>query len=65
MVSKLTMERISSKKTIGFVETLPEKTPKIFIKGSEDTERYIPNHKDNGSCSSEYKEIEVKQSKET
>ena len=61
-VSKVTMERVSQEKTVGFLETLPEKTPKVFIKGNEDTELYIPIHKDNGSCSSEYKQIEIKKS---
>jgi len=61
-VSKVTMERVSEEKTVGFLETLPEKTPKVFIKGNEDTELYIPIHKDNGSCSLEYKQVEVKKS---
>ena len=58
-VSKLPMERVSQEKTIGFFETLPDKSPKVFINGSEDTELYIPSHNDNRSCSSEYKEVEV------
>jgi hypothetical protein len=62
LVSKVTMERVSQEKTIGFLETLPGKTPKVFIKGSEYTELYIPSHNDNGSCSSEYKQVEVKKS---
>jgi hypothetical protein len=62
LVSKVTMERVSQEKTIGFLETRPERTPKVFIKGSEDIELYIPNHNDNGSCSSEYKQVEVKKS---
>jgi hypothetical protein len=61
-VSKVTMERVYQEKNIGFLETLPEKTPKVFIKGSEDTELYIPSHNDNDVCSSEYKQYEVKKS---
>jgi hypothetical protein len=56
------MERVSQEKSIGFLEILPEKTPKVFIKGSEDTEIYVPSHNDNGSCSLEYKQVEVKES---
>jgi hypothetical protein len=44
LISKVTMERVSQEKTTGFLETLPEKTPKVFIKGSEDTELYISSH---------------------
>jgi len=54
-VSKVPIERVAEEKTIGFLETSSEKTPKIFIKGSEDTELYIPSPDANGSCSSEYK----------
>jgi ribosomal protein L24 len=61
-VSKVTMERVSQEKTIGFLETLSEKTPKVFIKGSKNIELYIPSHNDNGSCSFEYKEVEIKKS---
>jgi hypothetical protein len=60
LVSKVTMELVSQEKTIGFLETRPEKTPKVFINDIEDTELYIPSHNDNGSCSSEYKQVEVK-----
>ena len=60
LVSKLPMERVSSEKTIGFLEELPEKSPKIFIKGSEDKELYIPSSDTDGDCSSEYKPVEVK-----
>jgi hypothetical protein len=63
LVSKVTMERVSQEKIIGFLETLSEKTPKVFIKGNEDSEIYIPSQNDNGSCSSEYKQVEVKKSK--
>lgn len=35
------MEQFSNEKPINFVETLTEKTPKVFIKGSEDTEIYF------------------------
>jgi hypothetical protein len=62
-VSKVTMDRVSQEKSIGFLETLPEKTPKVFIKGSEDTELYIPSHNDNDVCFSEYKQWEIKKSK--
>lgn len=62
LVSKVPMERVSQEKTIGFLETLPKNTPKVFIEGSEDTELYILSHNDNGSCSSEYKQVEVKKS---
>jgi hypothetical protein len=62
LVSKVTMERVSQEKNIGFLETLPEKTPKVFIKGSEDTELYIPSHNDNDFCSSKYKQDEVEKS---
>jgi hypothetical protein len=56
LVSKVTMERVSGEKIIGFLETLPKKTPKVFIQGSEDTELYIPSPNDNDSCSSEYEQ---------
>jgi hypothetical protein len=59
LVSKVTTERLFQEKTIGFLETLPEKTPKVFIKGSENTEIYIPTHNDNDFCSSEYSENPV------
>jgi len=49
LVSKVTMERVS-----------PEKTPKVFIKGSENIEVYIPSKNSDGFCSSEYKQVEVK-----
>ncbi len=62
-VSKVTIERVSQEKSIGFLEALPKKTPKVFIKGNEDSEIYIPSQNDNGSCSSEYKQVEVKKSK--
>ncbi len=61
-VSKVTIERVSQEKSIGFLEALPKKTPKVFIKGSQDTELYIPSHNDNDVCSSEYKQWEVKKS---
>lgn len=57
-VSKVPMERVSEEKTIGFLETLPEKSPKVFIQGSEDTELYILSPDDNGSCFSVYNEME-------
>jgi hypothetical protein len=59
-VSKVSMERISQEKTIGFLEPLPEKSPKVFIKGSEDIELYIPSHNDKVSCSLEHKQVKVK-----
>jgi hypothetical protein len=61
-VSKVTMERVSQEKIVGFLERRPEKTPRVFIKGIEDTELYIPSSNDNGSCSSEYKQVELKKS---
>jgi hypothetical protein len=61
-VSKVPMERVSQGKSIGFLETIPEKTPKVFIKGSEDTELYIPNPNGNDFCSSEYQQVELKTS---
>jgi hypothetical protein len=62
LVSKVTMERVSQEKNIGFLETLPERSPKVFIKGNEDTELYIPSRNDNASCSSKYDPVEVKKS---
>jgi hypothetical protein len=62
LVSKVPMERLSGEKIIGFLETHPEKTPKIFIKGSENTELYVPSKNANDSCSSEYKRFKVKKS---
>jgi hypothetical protein len=61
-VSKVTMEQVSQEKNIGFLETLPERSPKVFIKGNEDTELYIPSRNDNASCSSKYDPVEVKKS---
>jgi len=40
----------------------PEKPPKVYIKGSQDTELYFPNPDTNDCCSLEYKQIEVKKS---
>jgi hypothetical protein len=60
LVSKVPMERVSPEKTIGFLETLPKKTPKVFIQSSEDTELWIPS--DNDSCFTEYKQVKVKKS---
>jgi hypothetical protein len=60
LVSKVTMERVLQEKPIGFADTPPGKTPKVFIKGSEETELYVPNHNDKGSCSSEYKQVKIK-----
>ena len=45
-----------------FFSTAVFQTLKVFIKGSENTELYIPSHNDDGSCSSEYKQVEVKKS---
>jgi hypothetical protein len=50
LVSKVTMKRV-----------FPEKTPKVFIKGNEDTQLYIRSYNDNDSCSSEYRQVEVKE----
>ena len=41
LVSKVTVERVSQE-SIGFLETLPNRTPKVFIKSSEDTDLFIP-----------------------
>jgi hypothetical protein len=62
LVSKVTMDQVSQEKAIGFLETLSEKTPKAFIKGSENTWLYIPSDNDKGSYSSKYKQVEVKKS---
>ena len=40
---KLPIERVSEQKTINFVETYSERAPKIFIKGSEENQLYIPS----------------------
>lgn len=60
VVSKLAHERVYENKEIPkeihFVETPPEKTPKIFIKGSKEVEIYGPTkNKNENVCSSEYK----------
>jgi hypothetical protein len=60
LVSKTTMKRVSQEQTIDFLEPFSGKTPKVFIKGSNDIELYIPSRTDNGSSSLEYKEVVVK-----
>ena len=45
---------------IRFIETPVEKTPKIFIHGSDKTELYVRSSKGKSPCSSEFKEGEVK-----
>jgi hypothetical protein len=59
-VSKVTMDRVSQEKPIGFLETFSEKITKVFIKGTEDLELYVPIYNDNSFCFSEYKQVEVK-----
>jgi hypothetical protein len=59
-VSKLPVERVSQERSIGFLERLPERTPKVFIKDSEEIELYIPSLND--VCSLEYKQSEVEKS---
>jgi hypothetical protein len=59
-VSKISMEKVSDDKYIGYLEKLPQKTPKVFIQGSEKTEFFIPKKQD--VCSSEYKQVTVKKS---
>jgi len=61
-VSKVPMERVCQGKTIGFLELPQEKTPKVFIKGSEDTDLYVPSHNENDLCSSEPEKVEMKKS---
>lgn len=62
LLSKVPMEIISKEKTVGFLDIVPEKTQKVFIKDNEDTELYYSNKDENGSCSSEYKQVEVQKS---
>ena len=56
LVSKVTMERGSEGKAIGFLERPPEKNPRVFIKDSEDIELYFPNFKKNEYFVSELKQ---------
>lgn len=62
LVSKVPIERVFEEKTIGFLETHPKKTPKVFIKAREDMELYIPSYSYNDCCFSEYEQVEVKKS---
>lgn len=43
LVSKVLMKQVSERKTVGFLERLPEKNPKIFIKNNENVELYFPS----------------------
>lgn len=56
LVSKVTMERGSEGKAIGFLERPPEKNPRVFIKGNEDIEIYFPSLNNNEDCFSESKQ---------
>jgi hypothetical protein len=56
------MEKVASDKVIGFLETLPDKSPRIFIKGDEEAEIYILDRATNDVCVSEFKPLEIKKS---
>ena len=56
LVSKVTMERGSEGKAIGFLERPPEKNPRVFIKDNEDIEIYFPSLNKNEYCFSESKQ---------
>ena len=56
LVSKVTMERDSEGKAIGFLERPAEKNPRVFIKGDEDLEIYFPSLNTNEDCFSESKQ---------
>ena len=56
LVSKVTMERDSEGKAIGFLERPPEKNPRVFIKDNEDIEIYFPSLNKNEYCFSESKQ---------
>jgi hypothetical protein len=56
LVSKVPMERISQERTAAFLDIPPEKTPKVFIKGKEDIDIYIPIYNKDDSCSSKFTE---------
>lgn len=58
-VSRLPMERVSEEKTIAFLDTPRENTPKVFIKGSDNTEIYVISSNDNDSCYSDYQSVEL------
>jgi hypothetical protein len=60
LVSKVSMERVSDGRNIGFLEQSPEKSPKVYIKGNENTELFSPSYNDNGSCSLEFKQIDLR-----
>ena len=53
LVSKVSMERNSEGKTIGFFDKPPENNPRVFIKGNENIELYVPTRNNNEDCSSE------------
>jgi hypothetical protein len=52
LLLKVPMEHVSQGKSIGYIETPTEKSPKVFIKGSEETEIYIPDKNANAVCES-------------
>jgi hypothetical protein len=59
-IQKVSMERISNGPDRAFLEGLPEKTPKIFIKGNENIEIFVPSYDSKDSCYSEYRRFQVK-----
>ncbi len=56
LVLKVAMERGSEGKAISFLERPPEKNPRVFIKGDEDVEIYVPSLNKNEYCFSEYEQ---------
>lgn len=57
VVSVMNGQHLPSGKSIGFLDPLPDNSPKVYIQGSKAVEPYVLNS--GGSCSIEYKETEV------
>ena len=65
VVSKLSMERVSKEKVIGFLEKPAENNPRVFIKDNENIELYAPSRNTNNYCSSELNAIGNKRKGQT
>ncbi len=59
IVSQVPMERSLTKKPVGFLDTPQAKSPKIFIKGDEGNQLYVPTPIADDSCSSNFKQDPV------
>lgn len=57
VVSVMNGQQLPSGKSVGFLDPLPNNSPKVYIQGSKDVEPYVLGS--GGSCSAEYKQTEV------